>query len=143
MRWFNTEKDLIAFQKGTGKDQSGRTVRNILAADDNFWEETHNYIQWLFPLKTRSGFNLLAPVVRHPERFETPYMVDVYQRFRLFLDNSTWKEFHNHNQLRITRGLRSLRLFGYQELADEFLKWLDSECDSEDLRKVYNTYWAQ
>ncbi|KZM20299.1 receptor [Ascochyta rabiei] len=45
------------------KDALGRTQEQILAWDDNHLENSHNYIQMLFPLPEGSPFNYEAPVI--------------------------------------------------------------------------------
>jgi hypothetical protein len=45
------------------RDALGRTLDDILAWDDMMLENSHNYIQMLFPLPEGSIFNMQAPVV--------------------------------------------------------------------------------
>lgn len=46
---------LIAFYDGSGKDDLGRSLQEILQWDANRLERTHNFIQTLFPLPEMSG----------------------------------------------------------------------------------------
>jgi len=46
-----------------GFDFKNRSVREILAKDDDWLESTHDYIQWLFPLDVKSFSNRNAPVL--------------------------------------------------------------------------------
>ena len=53
---------IVQFYSG-GRDAAGRTLDEILAADDEWLESVHDYIQWLFPTRQPSGVNPLAPLV--------------------------------------------------------------------------------
>jgi hypothetical protein len=44
-------------------DHQGRYFKEILAWSDDNLESVHDYMQWLFPLLERSGFNLFAPLL--------------------------------------------------------------------------------
>ena len=54
---------LLAFYLGTGTDHRGRTLAEILRQDDLWFEITHDFIQWLFPLNELSRASLHAPLV--------------------------------------------------------------------------------
>lgn len=54
---------LLTFYQGCGTDRRGRLLAGILAWDDERLELVHDYIQWLFPLPERSGFNPHAPIL--------------------------------------------------------------------------------
>ena len=54
---------LLAFYHGTGTDHRGRTLAEILRQDDLWFEITHDFIQWLFPLNELSRASLHAPLV--------------------------------------------------------------------------------
>jgi hypothetical protein len=53
---------ILTFFRG-GADDRGRTLDEILAWNRERLEYTHDYIQWLFPLRERSGANPGAPVL--------------------------------------------------------------------------------
>ena len=51
---------------GDHNDSSGvypHTFESIMSADPAWMEETHDYVQWLFPTETKSRFNRNAPVL--------------------------------------------------------------------------------
>jgi hypothetical protein len=48
---------------GTRPDDRGRFLREVHRWPDYKSEQTHDYIQWLFPLAERSGFNPEAPIL--------------------------------------------------------------------------------
>jgi Opioid growth factor receptor (OGFr) conserved region len=54
---------IIDFYRNEYPDHKGRTLSQILQKSDRWLEETHDYIQWLFPLEARSEFNPHAPVL--------------------------------------------------------------------------------
>ena len=130
------EKQLEQFLCGKGKDDKDRYIEDILAHDNDWWENTHDYIKWLFPVDKRSKYNRTAPIVKTPVTIQAPFMPDSYIRFRKFLNETDWKS-HYHNQLRITRVLRSLSLFGYTELSEGFLKELLADESLEDSLEIW------
>jgi|SRR5829696_1132418 len=58
---------LHAYLAGVGKDSRGRLAADVLGFSDVQLEEVHDYIQWLFPLSTRSGAQRDAPVLTEEE----------------------------------------------------------------------------
>ena len=143
---------LVSFYTGLTPDDSGRFLREIQAWSFDKLESTHYYIQWLFPLPERSGFNVSVPALdakaihelqRRPdlqENLRTSF-VRILAFFGLALLESTpvrvvpasswadrsknWLIQSNHNHLRITRILRSLQLLGLGEEAAAFFRCLE------------------
>lgn len=139
---------VVEFFRDGGKDPYGRTLQDMLGMNDFEWESSHDVVQWAFPLHEPSNFNDECPLVRaeelpilqsDPKCQEN--MRDVLLRFTKFLgfewrqegdvwsfypaDNyqqkvKVWRTKYNHNYLRITRVIRSLRLFGMDVLAQQF-----------------------
>lgn len=70
--------NLVASYHGIGFHPDGYTLDDILAKDDHWLEETHNYIQWLFPLN--------IPSVAVPD---SPVMDD--QEVKIFLGDEELK----------------------------------------------------
>ena len=60
---------IIGFYSGTEPDNRGRHLHEIQQWPDEQLETVHDYIQWLFPLPERSGFNVSAPVL-NPESIQ-------------------------------------------------------------------------
>ena len=54
---------IVAFYMGTGVDDGGRTLDDVMRFSLDELEENHDYIQWLFPLDVPSGVQPLAPLV--------------------------------------------------------------------------------
>jgi hypothetical protein len=124
-----------------GADDDGRTFDEILGWDDARLEMVHDYIQWIFPLPERSGANPSAPVLdagtiaairRNAEmqgwlRAGFQRMLAFYgfalegdavaQGPRFATASRNWLHAGNHNHLRLTRMLRSLRVLGLEREA--------------------------
>lgn len=119
---------IVAFLEGEGADSRGRTVFDVLAMDNDALERTHDYIQWLFPLDEPSMAVPDAPVLT-PEDVrairESPLapcaLAAATDRMEIFFRRTAeWLRPHDHNHLRITRIIRSLRLLRGHEEADAF-----------------------
>jgi hypothetical protein len=54
---------ILGFYSGVEPDHRGRYLHEIQKWPDDQLESVHDYIQWLFPLPERSGFNVSAPVL--------------------------------------------------------------------------------
>lgn len=54
---------LLGFFLDGRPDHTGRTLERILRADDSWLETTHDYVQWLFPLRSSSDYNPYAPTL--------------------------------------------------------------------------------
>ncbi|HYK38026.1 opioid growth factor receptor-related protein [Alloacidobacterium sp.] len=126
---------ILDFYRG-GQDDQGRTLDEILNWTDVELEAVHDFIQWLFPLPERSGANPSAPMLEAATIDAFLNSEDLRQRLRLsflrmlsfygleFRDgavqpranfaarSANWLSPSNHNHLRLTRTLRSLRLLG-------------------------------
>jgi len=157
------EKDpsrIVLFYRGLTTDDQGRYIQDIWEYGHFRLEISHNYIQWLFPTKERSRYNENAPVltdtdiaiIRHDPIIQANMLYSLQAMlsfYGLALDKSCgivihkapnflwrsswWLNKGNHNFLRITRILKSLRLFGLGAYADAFLK---------ELRQLHKTHRA-
>lgn len=83
------------------------TFQQILMKDNNFLEECHNWIQWVFPTKTKSQYCPNAPVLTQEDaewlRDNHTHSIQIaLERFGAFLQSQDMDVF-NHNHLRITR----------------------------------------
>jgi len=143
---------LLDFYLGLGTDDRGRHLKEILRWPDAQLEEVHDYIQWMFPLSERSGFNIHAPVLTLPEISEFRSNPELRQNLKtsflrilgfygLILSMShplkvkralhfeeaslNWISQGNHNHLRITRILKSLLTLGLEEEALAFYVCLE------------------
>jgi hypothetical protein len=142
---------LLDFYRGQAADTEGRSLADVLGWPDDEFEAVHDFVQWLFPLPEPSRFNPDAPLLT-PEDV-TAFRDDPllranlrksFERFLTFLGLSAaeggavvegpnftsrtaeaWA-FPNHNWLRITRVLRSLRLLGLEAEARSLYDRLDA-----------------
>jgi Opioid growth factor receptor (OGFr) conserved region len=154
---------IVGFYSGTEPDHRGRYVHEIQAWPDEQLEAVHDYIQWLFPLRERSAFNVAAPVL-NPEsiqEFRTRpdlrgnlrasflRMMNFYgfevrsgehigvSRAPNFEAKATgWLSPGNHNHLRITRILRCLTVLGLEAEAKAFFDCLSKIYEDEQNRPM-------
>lgn len=54
---------IVRFLEGLTTDGRGRQITEILDQDDWFWENTHDFIQWLFPLNEESSAVNNSPIL--------------------------------------------------------------------------------
>jgi len=146
---------LLAFYAGSGTDHRGRRLDDILRRDDAWLEVTHDFIQWLFPLRERSGVLPSAPLVDD----ETARAFAADPGLRAALSRSfarmlafygladdgarigkgpnwgartiDWFTRPTHNDLRITRILKSLCELGCADDARRFLAALEALAAAE------------
>lgn len=118
----------VRFLKGETADPRGRTVAHILSFSDNELERCHNYIQWLFPLNEPSVAVPGSPVlsrgdiraIRKSEKAQAN-MRAARERMQMFYaGNDHWLCSNDHNHLRITRIIQSLRLLVGDDEANDF-----------------------
>jgi hypothetical protein len=140
---------LLAFFRGDGTDDRGRALDAILARDDDWLERTHDFVQWVFPLDARSGANPAAPLAT--AAVARAFAADPALRARLAaafarmlafyglrddgarIDKSpawdarkpNWFVRSTHNDLRITRILRSLALLSLPAESSRLLEALE------------------
>ncbi len=106
------------FLAGKQPDAAGRMVMDYWRKDYDWLEETHDYIQWAFPLPVASRYNPTAPrlradepgLVRSMPMVAVSFKRNVQMMLRFYDDRHEWLRAHDHNHLRITRILKSARL---------------------------------
>ena len=132
---------LLRFYRLEDADVRGRTLADIWSWDASRLEAVHDYIQWLFPLREPSAFNPLAPILTEAtiEAFRAdPHLRQRLRRSLMTMlgfygltlasgpegapriepaadfaaRSRDWLHAGNHNHLRLTRILTSLRLLG-------------------------------
>ena len=120
--------EIVGFLEGKTPDHRGRILAMLLQQTDHQAETNHDYIQWLFPLDEPSRSVNGAPVLTELDideiRQSSLAQANLGESARWFLGflqrNNHWITKYNHNHLRITRVIRSLRLLASDEVADEF-----------------------
>ena len=54
---------IVRFYRGDGRDGAGRSIEEVWSFSHDELEATHDFIQWLFPLRDRSAFVPWAPTL--------------------------------------------------------------------------------
>jgi len=140
---------LVAFHLGMRRDDRGRLLADLLRADDDWLESTHDFIQWMFPLPEPSSVNPRAPLagpdvcaafredplLRAHLRASLLRMLRFYglefgedgrvRRAPNWSQRNGWFRRGGHNDLRITRILRSATLLGLGAEARALLDCLE------------------
>lgn len=154
-------------------DAKGRTLSSILAWSDRELESCHDYIQILFPLPESSAFSYTAPVVDKVtfDAFRTSTALqgrlrDSFRRLLKFYGfefhksstggdvihgpnfpaaSKTWVRRFDHNHLRITRIIRSLRVLGLEDEARAFFVALEEVCHLHEgcISQKSLMFWAR
>ena len=120
--------DIVGFLEGKTPDHRGRMLSMLWKQTDDHAENNHDYIQWMFPLEEPSQAVNGAPVLNDfdiDEIRENQLAIgNLKESARWFLEflerNDHWITSYDHNHLRITRAIKSLRLLTSDQAADEF-----------------------
>ena len=108
-----------AFLTNKEPDFKGRFLHDILCFSDEDIENTHDFIQLLFPLDVQSnnafhGYYLDTEKSVRDIRSNDLAQKNIIKSSKWFLDflerDDSWLRWHDHNYLRITRIIKSLRL---------------------------------
>ena len=156
-------QEIVRFYGGTGTDDRGRSLAEVQEWPDSSLESVHDFIQWLFPLRERSGVNPRAPILdeeiiaqfRASRELQKNLMLSFVRMLRfyglevrhkprlrivqgsIFQERAReWMSPGNHNYLRITRILKSLSSLGLEEEARKFFECLSDIYDQQDKRNV-------
>lgn len=168
-----SQAPLLRFYLRESADDRGRTLDEIRAWSPERLESVHDYIQWLFPLRDRSLFNPHAPVLDDSQiaafRSSAALQVEVRKSFETMLAfyglelssehgrpwvrkaaafperSRVWLTPGNHNFLRITRILTSLRTLGLENISKAFFDFLDRLYleHSQTIGRMTYSYWKQ
>jgi hypothetical protein len=165
-----TLSPIVLFYTGNGTDHAGRYLSTLWNYTDVQLEHGHDFIQWLFPLTTKSQYTSTDPILTHEDiqYFHThasvrKNMVISFKTMMKFYGFSVieyngkitnirmadtakihrWIRPRNHNFNRITRMLTSLHLLGLHDEARAFWHVL-SLCIYPTFKQVLGssyTYW--
>ncbi len=143
---------LVAFYLGSHPDHRGRMLAEILRQDDLWFELTHDFIQWLFPLAEVSRVTPDAPLLdsetiaafQQDEVLQAHLQASVARMLRfwgLTFDGvgvapaanwadrrGEWFTENTHNSLRITRMLKCMALLGLKADARAIAAGLEHLC---------------
>jgi hypothetical protein len=148
------DEPIVDFYRGAGRDAAGRSIEDVWALDMGELEVVHDYIQWLFPTRQASAFNPDAPLLTDASitglralpdfrdrmlesldlmlafyglhRVEGEGQVRIEPRPDLAMRGPTWWRAGNHNHLRLTRIISSLRELGLTDEAVALFRCLES-----------------
>ena len=127
----NFSMDFQGFLRGETQDVKGRYLSDIWNFTDEQIEFTHDFISLVFPLETQSNnssqyFYLYDKELIKVMRADILVKTNLIKSTEWFLGylkrNHAWQSKFNHNQFRITRIIRSLRLLVSDKEADKFYK---------------------
>lgn len=146
---------LTQFLSGEGHDHAGRSYQDILDQDNQWLEYTHDWIQWCFPLFEPSQSVKNAPVLESVDEVKLIQTSAKAQenmrlglvRFAEFLrDNDQWLRYHDHNHLRITRVIKSVKILMSDKQANQFYQYVIGQVNGGaggQPSKVSMHYWMQ
>ena len=155
---------IIDFLEGKTTDYKGRTFDDIIQSDDETLEKCHDAIQQIFPLHLESKYAHTYPIVdkdvinKINESLEASHeircnLVKAKKRFEKFYGighdyfdpdkQRKWCKNGNHNLLRITRIIRSLRLFGLEDDARDFWRKVMTVGDALEISDTTIDYWSK
>ena len=133
--------DFEKFLSHQGADHKGRTLNDIWGFSDEEIEGIHDFIQLVFPTNKKSQSVFHGLYLDNEELIET---LRANQQVRQSLTKSSlwflgflqrnnhWKRRYDHNQLRITRAIESLRLLVSNDEADSFRESVLSLLDPDN-----------
>lgn len=161
--FFKENKDkLIEFYLNDGETDKGRTFQDILNYDYVQLENDHNYIQWIFPTKDKSQFNLTAPILTPETISVLRESADFQKKFELITNKMVefwgWEtecgelfrayfrlvfEKNDHNFLRVTRFIKSYLCLSTGQLfaGDAKSAILQSALDDSRISKITLVHW--
>ena len=140
------------FLLGKEPDFKGRMIDEIWDFTDIQIEGNHDFIQLIFPLNKKSqssfhGYFLDSENLVNELKESTEIKENILKSSKWFLSflkrNSHWKSRYDHNQLRITRVIESLRLLVGNDEADNFYKSVLELCSDVKLSKTTLDYWSK
>ena len=112
-------------------DFLGRNLQDIWDFSDEEIEQTHDFVQVVFPINKPSravshGFYLDSEVLIEQIKNNPEAKKNILKSAKWFFSflarNTYWNQKYDHNQLRITRIIESLRLLVSNEEADKFYR---------------------
>ena len=120
---------IVDFLEGVEPNINQLYIQDIWDLSDEEIENTHDFIQWLFPTDTPSRYNLAAPVLSEQDMLNIQNSEKAKKNLKYsanwflnFLDrHSYWIHKDDHNQLRIKRIKKCLRLLIDKNLSEKFL----------------------
>ena len=142
---------IFAFIEGKGTDHLSRTIHEIWRFNDHEIENTHDYIQWLFPLDEKSKAVPQSPVLTQDEisslRVSAASQANLKKStmwFKEYLGRTkVWHRARDHNHLRVSRVIKCLNLLVSQEDSLGFFRTvmkMSKPCESKMIG--VRQYWT-
>lgn len=124
----NSGDEVYKFLIGDQVNNNGWSLIDVWNFTDQKIENTHTFIQWVFPTDEPSRATPGSPVLDKEEILEIQNSKQAKQNliksadwyFNFLRRNSFWRKAHDHNHLRITRVIKSLRLLCGDDEADYY-----------------------
>ena len=140
---------LFAFLASDGVDARGRTFEDVVAFDDTRLERHHDFIQWLFPLDEASRAVPGSPVLDEPtiaalraSPVAQHRLAQASARMQAFYRSTVaWRQPFDHNHLRITRIIKSLRLLAGDTAADAFRRAIVERAGDAPIDPTARRFW--
>ena len=142
---------LLDFLTGHEATSSGWLLSHVWKFNDTQIENTHTFIQWVFPTDEPSRATPGSPVLDEEQILEIQNNEHAKQNlcksadwyFDFLRRNSFWRKPHDHNHLRITRVLKSLRLLCGDDEADYYKQqfWQLLGTDISQIPSKTIEYW--
>jgi hypothetical protein len=139
------------FLSGDIPDNKGRMISDILKFNQNEIESTHDYIQWIFPLREPSIFNPNAPMLIDEEeqliikskKCRESIISSVNMMLKYYGSSTTWATANNHNLLRITRIIKSCSIILGMNWAQKIHEQIIERCKAIKFTPPSETekYW--
>lgn len=159
--------EIAQFMVGEIPDRLGRYFNEILSYEHFWLEHDHKYIQVLFPIDEGTKFNKHAPLVTENVRKIFAVNADlkathlkaldlmlafwglrrsgeiISVNLPLELSKHVWLKPYDHNQLRLTRVIRSLTLLGNKTIAENLVECLvHAANESKTVSGKTITFWC-
>jgi hypothetical protein len=140
---------VVAFLTDDGVDGAGRTFAQVLVFGDEDLERRHDFIQWLFPLAEPSAAVPGSPVLtsediailRASKVAQGRQERAAERMLRFYADTSGWRGPVDHNHLRITRIIKSLRLLCGNDAADGFRAHILALAETTTVSPLSRDHW--
>lgn len=153
-----SQSRLVGYYTGETPDDQGRYLAGIQRWNDDQLEGVHDFIQWMFPLRERSGVNPEAPILDEFTVRQFRSRLDLREKLKASLQrmlafyglelntesnprvvqasnftnrSQNWLRPGNHNHLRITRIIKSLKALGVEAEAEAFFVCLSLIYEAE------------
>ena len=142
---YNLSMNFEHFLINNEPDFKNRFLNDIWNFSDEEIEHTHDFIQLLFPLNEKSesvfhGYYLKTNSAVIDIKSSDLAKNNIVKSSKWFLSflrrNSHWRRRHDHNYLRITRIIKSLRLLVSDDEADTFYQLILNILSEEDRLKI-------